>query len=234
MNFSPPNSLPITIFPQMYLGHTLITPSTTSKYLGIHINNKLTFDKHISSLKSSTHHHLFNINKIRPCITTSTALIITHTLILSRLRIPILLSSQNKYFTTIDLLTNRSLILIYRLKKTDYTTSITDLRTQLDWPSSKKIAQLKLISILHSSLLIKQSDYLYKLISLHTSPHHLRSTNYTVLTELSYLRKKLGKRRYSVCASHLWNQLPQSLNAINTSTVTFKYKLKKYLLDHDI
>ena len=40
MNLSPQNSLPTTIFPQMYLGHTLIPPSTTSTYLGIHINNK--------------------------------------------------------------------------------------------------------------------------------------------------------------------------------------------------
>ena len=97
-------------------------------YLGIHINNKLTFDKHISSLKFSTYHHLFNINKIRPYITTSTALTITQNLILSRLHyciyylyntyiIPILLSSQNKYFATIDRLTNISLRLIYRLKK---------------------------------------------------------------------------------------------------------------------
>ena len=81
------------------------------------------------NIKASTFHHLFNINKIRPYITTSTALTITHTLIISRLHycIPILLSSYNKYFTIIDRLTNRSLILIYRHKKTDYTTSITDL-----------------------------------------------------------------------------------------------------------
>ena len=112
---STPNCLPTTIFTQIYLGHTLIPSSTTSKYLGIHINNKLTFDKHISPLRAYTFHHLFNINKI----TTSTALTITQTLILSRLPycIPILLSSHNKYFTTIDHLTNRSLRLIYRLKK---------------------------------------------------------------------------------------------------------------------
>ena len=124
MYFSRLNSLPTTIFPQMYLGHTLIPPSTTSKYLGIHINNKLNFDKHISTLKAFTFHHLFNINKIRPYIITSTALTITQTLILSRLHycIPILFSSYNKYFTTINRLTKRSLRLIYRLKKTYYTT----------------------------------------------------------------------------------------------------------------
>ena len=132
MNFSPPNYLPTTIFPQMYLGHTLI-PHTTSKYLGIHINIKLTFDKQKSTLKASTF-HLFNINKICPYITTSNSLTITQALIISLLHycIPILLSSHNKYFTTIHRLTNRSLRLIYRLKNTDYTTSITDLRTQLN------------------------------------------------------------------------------------------------------
>ena len=204
MNFVPPNSLLTTTFPQMYLGHTLTPPSNTSTYLGIHINYKLTFDKHISTLKASTFQHLFNINKIRPYITTSTALTITQTLILSRLHycIPILISSHNKYFTTIDRLTNRPLRLFYRLKKTNYTTSITDLRTRLDWPSAKKIAQLKLISILHSSLLTKQPDYLYRLIFLHTAPRHLRSSNYTVLTEPSYRRNL--------------ESLPPSLKTINT------------------
>ena len=109
----------------MYLGHTLIPPSTTTKYLGIHINDKLIFNKHISTLKASTFTHLLTINKIRPYITSSTALTKTHTLILTRLHyyiygIPKLLSSHNTYYTTIFRLTNRSLRLIYRLKKTDY------------------------------------------------------------------------------------------------------------------
>ena len=119
INCSPPKSLPTTIFPQMYLCHTLIPPSTTSKYPYIHINNKVIFNKHISTLKAFTFYHLFNINKIRPYITIPTELTITHTLILSRLYycISILLLSHNKYFTAIDRLTNRSLRLIYRLKK---------------------------------------------------------------------------------------------------------------------
>ena len=118
-------------------------------------------------------------------------------------------------------------------KKTNYTTSIYPTNTT-ELAIRKKIAQLQLISILHSSLLTKQPDYLYRLISLHTAPRHLRSSNYTVLTEPSYRRKKLGKRRYFVCASHLWNQLPPSLKTINTSSATFKYKQKKYLIVHDI
>ena len=100
--------------------------------------------------------------------------------------------------------------------------------------SDTLLAQLKLISILYSSLLTKQPDYLYRLISLHTAPRHLRSFNYTVLTEPSFRRKKLRKCRYSVCASLLWNQFPPSFKTINTSTTTFKHKLKKYLLVHDI
>ena len=53
MNFSPPNSSPTIIFQKMYLGHTLIPPYTTTKYLEIYINNKLIFDKHIPTLKAS-------------------------------------------------------------------------------------------------------------------------------------------------------------------------------------
>ena len=78
------NNIP-TIFTQIYLGHTIIPSSTTSTCLGIHNNKKLTFYKqillyiYISKLKAFTFHHLFNINKIRPYITTSTALTNTQT-----------------------------------------------------------------------------------------------------------------------------------------------------------
>ena len=73
--------------------------------------------------------NVFNINKIRTYITTSIALTITQMLIMSRLQycILILLSYHNKSSTIIDCLTTRSLSLVYRLKTTDYTTSITDL-----------------------------------------------------------------------------------------------------------
>ena len=112
---SPPNSLPTTILPQMYLGHTLIHTSTTLTYLGIHINNKLTFDKHISTFKSSTVHHLFNIKNTslhRNIHRTNYYLYFNSRLLYIDIKkvlrksffismllycIPILLSSHNKY-----------------------------------------------------------------------------------------------------------------------------------------
>ena len=53
----------------------------------------------------------------------------------------------------------------------------------------------------------------------------------TMPTGPLFHRTSLGKRHYSVCASLLWNQ---PLETINTSTTTFKCKLKKYLLFHNI
>ena len=51
--FTSEHPSPTTIFPQMYLGHALLVPSATIKYLGIHINkiSKKEFDKYISTLK---------------------------------------------------------------------------------------------------------------------------------------------------------------------------------------
>ena len=63
MNCSPPESITTTLVPQMYLCHTLKHPSNIYKYLGIHINNILTFDKQLSTLKAYTFHNLFNLKK---------------------------------------------------------------------------------------------------------------------------------------------------------------------------
>ena len=102
----------------MYIGHTLTPPSTTPTYLSIHINNKLTFVKHISILKVfKTFHNIFNINKIRPYITTSTNYYPDFNSVSTILLHTYTTFFPQKYFTTIDRLTNRSLRLIYGLKK---------------------------------------------------------------------------------------------------------------------
>ena len=99
------------IYPIIYLGHNIIPPSTITKYLDIHIYNKLTFDKYISALKASIfppfiqcnhnmslHHNIHYTNYYTELNSFSTILLYTYT-------------------TFVDRLTNRYLRIIYRLKK---------------------------------------------------------------------------------------------------------------------
>ena len=62
-----------------------IKPSNLTKYLGIKFENKLNFDQPILSLKQTTTYHLYNLYKLLPYINKNTAILLTHSLILSRL-----------------------------------------------------------------------------------------------------------------------------------------------------
>ena len=112
-----------------------ITSSDWTKYLGVKFDNKLNFDQHILSLKQTTSYHLYNLYKLRPYTNKNTAILLTHSLILSRLNYcNTLLTGQTKtILKRLDAIINRSIRLIYKLKQYDNTTSITDLRLRLNW-----------------------------------------------------------------------------------------------------
>ena len=84
----------------------------------------------------------------------------------------------------------------------------------------------------YSSLLTKQHDYLYQLISLQNATYY---PTYWVLNEPSFYRK------ITVSVATLFDQpllkLSPSIShelIINTTTETFKHKIDNYLLVHDI
>ena len=94
-----------------------IKPSNSTKYLGVKFDNKLNFDQHILSLKQT--YHLYNLYKLRPYINKNTAILLTHSLILSRLNYcNTLLTGQTKTtLKRLDAFINRSIRLIYKLNK---------------------------------------------------------------------------------------------------------------------
>ena len=127
----------------------IIKPSDSTKHFGFKFDNKLHFDEHILSLKT-TIYHLYNLYKLRPCINKNTATLITHSLLLSRLNhCNTLLTEQTKTtFKRFDVIINRINRLIYKLKKYDYTTNITDLWLRLDWMTTANSIDYKLLTIL--------------------------------------------------------------------------------------
>ena len=70
-------------FPNIFINDIPIKPSNSTKYLGVKFDNKLNFDQHILSVKQTTIYHLYNIYKLRPYINKNTAILLTHSLILS-------------------------------------------------------------------------------------------------------------------------------------------------------
>ena len=71
--------------------------------------------------------------------------------------------------------------------------------------------------------------YLYDIIKLKENTHRLRSSNSLLLSNQKFNLDTYGKRRFSVSAPVLWNNLPLHLRRCN-SIKTFKKAVKNYLL----
>ncbi len=62
-----------------------ITPSRTSRNLGVMIDDQLTFSEHMAKTARSGRFHLFNIRKIRPFLSEHASQLLVQALVLSRL-----------------------------------------------------------------------------------------------------------------------------------------------------
>ena len=221
------NSTINTTVPLININNINIIPTENTKYLGFHFTNKLDFTKHISKMKQTSSFHIYNLKKLRPYLTKHTAIILSNSLIMSRfLYCNSLLAGENKTVTkNIDRLVNRTTRIIFNLKNTDYTTSLTNLRKSLNWLPTIDNINIKLLTILYKTTKTTQPHNLHTLLHKQTTNRQLRQT-YRLDIPTTRLRK-YGNKRFSWRGATLWNKLPQSIRKEDISITTFKYKLKE-------
>ena len=177
-------------------------------------------------MKQTSSFHIYNLKKLRPYLTKQTAIILSNSLIMSRfLYCNSLLAGENKTVTNnIDRLVNRTTRIIFNLKNTDYTTSITNLRKSLNWLPTIDNINIKLLTILYKTTKTTQPHNLHTLLHKQTNNRQLRQT-YRIDIPNTRLRKYCNKR-FSWRGVTLWNKLPQSIRKEDMSITTFKYKPK--------
>ena len=74
-----------TSFPHFTLNNMIISPSHSSKNLGLVFDDKLSFKNHISSIIKFSNFHLFRIYKMRTSLSRNITKTLINALILSRL-----------------------------------------------------------------------------------------------------------------------------------------------------
>ena len=224
---------PNTYFPDIIINQHKIIPTNSVKYLGVNFNNKLNLDKHYSLLTQSTTAQLFNIKKIRPYLNRNTTKLLTQTLILSRLQYcnSLFTGTEKLKIDKIDKIINRSIRNIYRLQKTDYTTSITDLRKKLNWLNTEDSINYKILTILKKTITYNLPYNLRNKIKHKPNTRLLRNNNSTILHQPITHCIKYERRKFSSSSTIRWNKLPPQLRNQNISINIFKKKLKKCLID---
>ena len=90
-------------------------------------------------------------------------------------------------------------------------------------------AYTRILCLTYTALISKQPRYLYDIIKLKENTRLLRSSNSLLLSNQKCNLDTYGKRRFSVSAPVLWNNLPLHLRRCN-SIKTFKKAVTNYLL----
>ena len=222
-----------TAFPNIYIGTDNITPITSTKYLGITISQDLSTEIHVKDILKSASYNVYNLKKIRPFISLNTAKILSNSLIISKLNycISFLYKINTTLLKKCDSIINRCIRIIFKIPYTDYSTSISELRSKINWHNTKQSIIYKILTITHKAIVFKKPMYIYNMLQLSINNSQLRS-NSTINLELPTINSSIyGELSYRWYAPYLWNKLPSNIkNIINH--YTFKKHLHRYILNN--
>ena len=118
-------STPDTSFPNFTLNNTIISPTHSSKNLGLVFDDKLSFKNHILSITKSSNYHLFRIKKLRTLLSKNLMKTIIHYIVLSRLDYcsSLLNLLPAKATTPLNLIIHSSIRTTYYITRLDHSTT---------------------------------------------------------------------------------------------------------------
>jgi hypothetical protein len=209
--FSPRCRLPPSA--QIRVCNNIISPSTTIKYLGFHIDRHLSLNINITKTVSTCFSVLRRVRSIRNCLTASATHTLVTSLVLSRLDYAITSHCGAPAYALkrLQSVIHASARLVKDAKRYDHISS--HLR-DLNWlPVQGRIVK-RTATLVHKCLRALCPQYLGDLItkvSAHNSRRTLRSSQSTLLCVPFVRRPSFGMRSFSVFAPRTWNSLPANL-----------------------
>ena len=203
------------------------------KYLGIHIDNKLTWDTHVSYLVKKISKACGALAKLRHCLPTKILMNVYYALIYSYIRYGISVwgTASNTVLQPLQTIMNKSLRIL-----TFAPFGHIDLQPMFDYLKVLNIEQI--FSLKAGKFLFKsKNDMLPIPIGGYFEPdpfvnqhdYGLRSRTSNQPTRL-VCRTKKGEKSLQIRGEKFWNDLPDSLKQ-SESFCLFKKNLKKFLLE---
>ena len=194
----------------------------TVKNLGIYMDNRLSFDKHVVDLKKKCFRTLRNIRKIKFLLTTGQTKTIVNSLVISCLDYcnGLFYGASEKIFHQLQLIQNSAVKAVTGKYKHDRMGN--DLK-RLHWLDVKKRVVFKLALLAHKAIIGKAPDYLQELFQY---SHH----GHTLKLMIPYAASAAGLRSFSVVGPKIYNNLPDSVKMCYTINM-FKTALKTYLFN---
>uniref|UniRef100_A0A803J7R5 Reverse transcriptase domain-containing protein n=1 Tax=Xenopus tropicalis TaxID=8364 RepID=A0A803J7R5_XENTR len=209
---------------------TLINPVNSMRCLGVIFDSSLSFSDHTNTTVKTCHFFLRNIAKIRPFLSTVTARLLMHALILSRLDYCNLLLTglPNSHLSPLQSILNTAArILLLSSRRVQ----ALPLLKALSWLPVKQRIVYKLLLLTFKALHSSAPHYISSLVPPYVPGRLLRSSQSNRLVAPPTTTAVSRLKPFCLAAPYIWNSLPDFLRR-ESSPSLFKTKLKDYLMEH--
>jgi hypothetical protein len=212
---------------QMKFHSSTLTPTNSTRNLGVIFDKDLSLKLHISSVCKTSYYHIRQLRQIRSSLDSNSTIILANSLV----------SSKLDYCNS--LLYDLPAISLNRLQKVQNSLArvvvpsvkrhqhITPTLKMLHWLPIQQRIQFKIASLTFKTLLHHQPSYLLELLTPYVPTRNLRSADKSLLT-VPDIRSANGRRSFSFAAPTVWNSLPLSLR-LSPTLPLFLSGLKTYL-----
>ena len=209
------------------IGGKRIPFRSSVRNLGVHLDQTLSMQQHISSVCRAAYLELRRIASIRPYLIQSATAQLVSSAITSRLEYcnSILAGLPLKQISRLQRVQNNAAKLVLRKSKYD---QVTPLLQELHWLPMKFRPQYKIATFVYRFFDGSLPGYLSQTLCAYEPTRNLRSSCEKLLKVPKRNTKTFGERSFSFLAPSVWNSLPSGLR--NSSTLPlFKSRLKTHL-----
>ena len=205
----------------------IVTPSSTVKNLGVVLNDKLSFDEHITNVCRTAFFKLRQIARNRKFLDKNLCIMTVTTLVLSRLNFccSLYVGISKTQLARLQRVQNACERQIFKLPKHAH---ISQFFKELEWLKMDKFVEYRLLCIVYNCLRNQTPKYLTCLLEKYEPQRNLRSSGQNLL-KVPFVKSETGRRSFQYLAPTLWNTIPDTIK--NQSSInSFKFHLKKYFL----
>ncbi|XP_052354209.1 uncharacterized protein LOC127916468 [Oncorhynchus keta] len=186
--------------------NSIVSSSQSAKNLGVILDNTLSFSTNIKAVARSCRFMLYNIRRVRPCLTQEAA----QALVISRLDYcnSLLAGLPACAIKPPQLIQNAAARLVFNLPKFSH---VTPLLRSLHWLPVEARIRYKTMVLAYGAVRGTAPQYLQALIRPYTQTRALRSSTSGLLASLplrKYSSRSAQSKLFAALAPQWWNKLP--------------------------
>ncbi|KAM9471277.1 NLR family CARD domain-containing protein 3-like [Salvelinus alpinus] len=190
--------------------NSIVSSSQSAKNLGVILDNTLSFSTNIKAVTRSCRFMLYNIRRVRPCLTQEAAQVLIQALVISRLDYcnSLLAGLPACAIKPLQLIQNAAARLVFNFPKFSH---VTPLLRSLHWLPVEARIRYKTMVLAYGAVRGTAPPYLQALIRPYTQTRALRSSTSGLLASLplrKYSSRSAQSKLFAALAPQWWNKLP--------------------------